>query len=953
MRNAIYKGAAMALAFVVAWTIVPAGSAADEPGIKVVGKVPLFDPPLRMYGTSRDLRSYKVQSASVAISPARRRLYQIVHTEKVGPAVQSVDLDSFRSKGEATGLPTYSPVTASQEPSAEHMHAIDEEGGRLFVAVQSTATNYPMFDHAVMVFDLDRLDHGRDGAVVGLIRIPSDMASLNTGVIKGMKFHRNADGAEKLLVWFLRTPGPWMLTQWDVPRAIEAAREGTRQGYGDWLYSLTNCRGETIKLTTGIPIIVSKHGPYIYTVCHLGTAYITLQPALYGRTLGVIRIALGPGGIPLPNGEEVFSGPPDALAALADPETDRISIVTEVTAGGAGTGQTLWTFDGRASRFVGAVGMSLGLVGINAAYGIDPGTGRVYAVIPNQSVQKRAGSNDYFSATGGLLLVDARLTPTPQALAFPEFARPSQARIWVDPATPSRPARLVFRRALSDEGEGVEPDCQVPYPASWRGYNPPQVCEQDEPFYTVLEDNVPVAEGVAFRDQDRFTVNVPEQPGVTDASFEGTGGAYAARVRFVGGLRENAASLCTPDERELTVGWSREAELTTVNARAKAVGLAIDSTTDADLDAPAQRCGNRTETQAEQFDEGFSANRPRVDTAVECSGDGKNDDRYELPNASSITADANCKQSEMLVTSAARTSVADLAKLGIEQAAGVKFGEATSKVTVTKQPDKGIVVRAEAVVRNIEIPMPDGTAPLRISSARAIVESWSNGRPTAQRRVTFERIICGVAGSSFTEGACFRSQDDPQFKSMVADVNRRLGGKIAIRIPDPDPDLLRGSDGGYIAGLQKTVADLVDDQLLNGDSSLEVPAIEIVRYADTDDSKVRQIIRLAGVRAATTYGIFLLPNGSGFPPDPEIVPPVIPEGPGAIVYRDVPVYRDGNSNNNGSGQGVYRGPKIFGLRARPLGETAKGAIVWLALCMPFYLAWRRQALVAVSGKESA
>ena len=180
-------------------------------------------------------------------------------------------------------------------------------------------------------------------------------------------------------------------------------------------------------------------------------------------------------------------------------------------------------------------------------------------------------------------------------------------------------------------------------------------------------------------------------------------------------------------------------------------------------------------------------------------------------------------------------------------------GGGYSKITMYRDPERGLISRVESVARGITLGIPGSvTLSASISEIRSVAESWSNGRPgkdgvsRSSRTVT----ISGFVGPGGTR--C--DQCDPQ--AVIDALNTAFVGRAYFRQGLHDERLYDGSEGGAQTAVQKSDAQRESDNTLTGDARSEVPALEMIIYNDTPPwGRGRQIYQFAGVKTASTYNI--------------------------------------------------------------------------------------------------
>lgn len=954
------------------------GGAALQPRLK--GKLPVMGPPDRSRG-GRDWHT--AADHQIFLDPVQRRGYQFFLISNTSDGafafVQGFDADSLLPVGSARLHANRAVVLVTRvgKDREDYLHAQDEQRGVIYVAVRYDAGQGPR--QAVMVVDLRRIGSGGRGQqATPVFLLPANATDPGTEIVGLTLVKASPDDLGKLLVLY----GPrqrvgFTLQRWDL-----ATAQRTPNGFAvEWgaTGNLRACTG-----TTAIPgpLMYSAKRNTVYGVCSLSTS-LTDQ----GQFVPAVFRVTDPESAD--SRQEVFVGPRKNVGRiLPDPAGERLFL------GVNDGGETVWGFDGPKGRFVGIAGIG---PAENRALGIDPANGRVYALTPNQQA-----SPDVV-LPGGLFAVDGRLTPVPQALRYPEFHGVTQGlSIRVLSATEGKPALVFARRAMQWEADGqntCDPNVgrqqcdnvginhEPEYPGTGH-----RVIVPDDLYWMVIEDPVLVTRQPVPDDLDRLTVDVPEQPGVTDASFEGVGSAYAFRARLIGGLLPYSEGQCVPDDREIVLGTVQEARLTTFEAAARVSGIAFNEALAQDLVEPATRCdrlpgsnegGTRIfpQTNNDNVERQYAGGQKAADARLsepsrearaarpaECTDDGEAAGGPVSFAGGKASGKATCRRSQETVRAEANMRWSQPAALGSYDLGTISVASAESAVTASRQPGAGVVIEASAVVRGVEIPLGTATAELmksapagartnldaiRISVARSEARVWSNGRPSAGSRATLRRAVCGVSGPGLPEGPGTCATDDAQLRALVDRINVVLNESRSgwrVYLPEPDPDLARGSRLGYVSGIQKPAPDRVDDQLINGDFSYEVPALDIRRIADSPQYRRRQIYSLAAVRASATYGLSLLAEGrplvddgslddvGALPFDPSSpTTAVLSTGIGADDFRAGPGARPLVAIE-------ALGNRIFGLLTRPVKETGLASAVWLLLALPFFLAWRRGAL---------
>lgn len=1005
--------------------------------VEVVGKLPILYPG-GYPGPHVRSETAAIQDVALVVNPARRRAYELFHLDAPSrTAIRAFDLDTLRPLGpDGPGAPGYGEVLGLPQrvegTVGDFVYALDDPGGRLFLLGQERDRQT-----FVWAMDLARLDRGGDFAT--RFDLPAETLADPAApkAYDSISYYTDRrTGAGKLLLLYGGTygspvPGP-EIVRWDAGTGAQEWRYRPPGGNCPLIGHMTSGHTQATKPA----FWRSTFGDFLYLLCQDGNGESS-EPRVR-----IVRVPLDPEAGDRPfdptlRAPEQFQGPSDGgfLESLADPRTDRVIIVTLNCSKGA----TLWVFDGRAGALAGGAGfLPEGCGALSYALGIDPSSGRAYALASDYPVGRGARvGDDIFTLRGGLFLLDPRLTPINQALQFPEMAYPSRGRVGVDPGGDGRPARVFMRRA----GQGSPHDCwRYPYGHVVSDRTPEGGCPPDH-FYTVLGDHFPIPRQPLPSDQDVNTQAVVEREGVTGRTFEASGSAWGVRVRLVGGLRsvqarqrdelingvlkyEGALPLfpdggptrqkdryvepaCWGNDREAGLARVQSAIVSEREATVIARPLEADPSSREDLRSPAARCrplitprdlptGHRIDNPDYAAIDSVTDARWTVEDAS-CSGDAEDvarvDSVLELPNGGrpvkvpagplhDMEARASCEQS-------AHTADAE-ARGGPAQVSGVVVvGETFADVRVEPLEGGGERVVAVAEVRDIRI------GDVFIDVARATAVSRAAGRP-GTARTEFVRELCGVHVPGLDPTTCYSDADaacdvdvpalPPETEGLPAQmreqlqgmrnslaaeqaarcadplawivdkINQRLRSDVEIFLRRPDPVLAAGTPKGYLAAIQKEETQTVNDTLILRDFAREVPALEITTYRDSNVFGTgRQIILLAGVRAATSYGTYclppLVPSGEacveGAPADAAPTPrrsePVGGGTPralaGPIGGRPEPAYLE--VPNDQAPQPPLARVRSLLVRSMREGLLTTGA--WFVIGLPFYLATRRMS----------
>jgi hypothetical protein len=1022
--------------------------------VEKVGQIPVLYPggyPGPNFTTS----SESVTKVAIVLNPTRRRAYELFKltspTKRL--AIRAFDLDTFKPLGPGrVGTPGYgeipgSPTTAQPQgiDAAEWVYALDDAGGHLFVPIESGG---------IVRIDLAALDRGaKDFAFQGP---PAAVRSL-------FYYTDLRSGKGKLLA-----AGPSVIWRADALSLQEEWVEG---------HPTIQCPSFYAKRAWP-PIWRSSVGNYLYMVCTGDTNANAFQPRL-------VRIGVDPAQNDKPNLAETraFPGPTDGnlQVALADPATDRVSMVTH----DPNKGFSVWVLDARGEALAGTAAFLPQDSGNLAwSYGLDQTSGRLYTFAQDYVTSSTSQSKPS-PRHGGLFLFDNRLTPISQGLQFPEFAYPSLGRIQVDPLLKGE-RRIVVRRGSIDYNHRCfkYPSLRLEDDYTSRGGCPP------DHFFTVYADRIPIPRQPVPADLDINTQGVQEAEGKTERTFEASGGAYGIRARLVGGMRgatahdianpnnqlyydgakadvinlgglgetnhlhqpgRFVAPACWATDREAVSARVEDAIVSQHEATASAWPLQADPSTQEDQRAPASRCRpmitpyqlpppNIAKSQDLETTEVPTPPYERADRRVgsewtlkeaSCSGDdqqsagvrslrtiptevdeevqGQEISAFKDQNPAEVALPAShpgfAAQSSCYHEYDAADAGAYASPVTVGVAGEVSVGESTATVNITRLDKGGVKVVSYAEAKGIRI------GDVYIEAVRTLATSVAKGRQGGAL-TSFSRTICGVSFGAGEPSPCYTATKDPSclareatkpkavqdlgsvhqeaqvlihtptkvcadpLRGIIDQINTRLAGTPESRfllfgsaeviLRDPEPSLAKGTPGGYIAGIQKREAQVINDSLILRDFTREIPGLEITTYRDSNKYGVaRQVIQLAGVRATTSYGTLCLPplvpqageckQGPDLSDDSDAFGGVIPEPPApgpVLLPTDSPT---GNEPAALGPTGLPTAPpappvpstpigKARAFLVRSFGEGIFGTGVWLALGLPVYLGTRRFTL---------
>ena len=652
----------------------------------------------------------------------------------------------------------------------------------------------------------------------------------------------------------------------DSPQSIVTLhRWDAGTGREEWTARLDACRtgrsfGNTTRWSTGLAVHAKDDGSREAVIGCVGRG-------LLGE---VWRLGLAPTGTVA--SQTLIGQVATASDFLMDPAGQRAHAITS-----SGVGQSIVAVDLQRRGVVGSVNLSFDFEtqstpqGVGA--GIDPLTGRLYALAA-PSVQPTTGKSN----PGGIIVVDGRRAPLPQGFAFTDMAKASLDMVAVAPARGERPA-LVF------------------------------VHRQGEPYYRVFADRLPVQTDPPLVEADRFTVDAPEQDGMTQASFSGSGNGYGLRTILLGGTNAipdpvtaiRGESLtkdmltgfgtspgCGETNREIVFATVKTGtSLSDTGSTADAAAATADPRTIQDLEQPIASCSpalaprttfGRSRTSPDDVPQQHAGQSPFRDTKV--PGRNENVDQFVGPSfpfspavclppdrptdesphegdqayegvkpPGGWTARVECPTEQEKVNARAASAGASIGDVSI--------AKASNETVIERKPGEGAFVKVTSDVRGFAV-----GADLSIDRIIAVATSAAGGRPKSAT-TSFTTKLCGVSVAAISVEQCF----DPRaadMKSVMAAVNSALSQRqMELRLPEPDADLRKGTPGGALAAISKDRFASQGDRLFNNDFSAAVPAIEILRLHDSTQGRGRQILQLAGVQASSSYNISLVPTGTG------------------------------------------------------------------------------------------
>lgn len=812
--------------------------------LEVVEELPAFE----------SLEAFE-QNGFLVLDPSSRRGYQFFRVGSSGgtstgydpgspgsTVVWSFDLDTLAPIRRAVIAGFVPAKVGSDLALGGLVHDVDESSHRLFIAGyrQSGLRS----EVAVAVIDEDEFGNGGQ-EFVSFLPIPAlHQAQLIGSHPFGLTFFES-DGVGKLLVLFSldnrqRTQGienykqayQHSLAQWDA-----------ETGAADWTQPVRLSPCERL------PLIVTDSTWTTQLEILRTPSAILLACRTSAGLSQVLRIALVNGE---PGAQTTFPVPSSHGNVIADQVGQRLLIM--MISGGV----TWWVFDARTLSMVGSMGAAAAY-GVPVANGLDPVSGRLYSLVPDHVTF--AGE----PVEGGLLLSDTRLTPAPQFRnPRSDLDYPGQYAITVDPAVEGRSRRVFVRRGSFNWGQGPS------YPGTV--YDRAQPSEN---HWLVVRDTLPIAEQPPFGAVDQNTIDAPLKPGETDATFDGSVSGFGFRSLLIAGVNatvnqslgadelEVTRSDCYSRDREVAIGVVDSTSLSSLVTRASSSALFADSSTMEDLARPTSRCWPETlrlglpSELSGAADNAIGESPLRVDWdrdhyTAGCVGDEVSSANRDEP-LRSYTAKASCNQELSELEASASGTVAPSAQ------APVSVAHATSSVTARVDPARGLVTTVESIAKGIEI-----VGLGRIGLVAAEAETWARGRPGTAgsnavdgNRVALKRTICGVEFPNYSNEGCLTEAQQAQF---IVALNSLFGRSGEAKLRQPDPNLARGSNGGYLSSIQRRPEESFSDRIINRDSSAAVPALEFTFYRTDSPTKGagRQLVQLAAVQASSAFGIYCL-----------------------------------------------------------------------------------------------
>lgn len=576
-------------------------------------------------------------------------------------------------------------------------------------------------------------------------------------------------------------------------------------------------------------------------------------------------------------------GAPSAMAFA--PATDRMMLGV-----GFGTQNGVLVFDGRAEAFIGLVPGDIGTMGVNEE------TGRLYAC----------------ANAVGLQVADAGIAvPVPLGEQFTEIGcHYAGAPVIVDPER-----RLVYVYAQDSQGK-----------LFWR-----IVRDNSAPYRVSPPDN-----------PDIDTVDVAERPGVTTSSFAAAGAAYGTRLIMVGGPRGWFENVATPAPYQVLLGVSEGLYEATTSSPTGPISqdppnvvhanreVWLGRVSKANLDDNSATATGTGADRNDNIDSDLAAiSNPNV-AGQNPNGGGPKltwPEQYYEKSCLSFggTTDKPKETGEGLVLECelGKRVLADAKSPRQTVSIGgyVTVGDSTSTVTLTRDAKLGALSTIVSEAHHVVI---GGVA--FINDIKVTAKTWAKGR-RGTAGSSYEREFSGVRVVGSDGKPVFEcgtpDQCDPA--GVVAQINRALGNRMRVRLPQPDR-VLRGSPGGAKAVIQRDQWQHLEQQTLNNQQvdDTTLPGVEVEAVMD-NFSQSRLLVQLAGVYAESTYNISREPRPGE---DPQ-------EGGDDVVT--IPDTGNGGSGSTG-GDGDDDGDETV-TTANPPGTTTQTFIEKVRSGMRWAFGW--------------
>lgn len=566
-------------------------------------------------------------------------------------------------------------------------------------------------------------------------------------------------------------------------------------------------------------------------------------------------------------------------------------------------GTTVYVFDAQALSYTGAI--SAGSNALSSS-GFDPVSGRFYALS--------------IDAATGLVLADVRPTPASQGASIREFTKGPKGgqpgldtNIAVDPPT----GRVFMKYSTGD--------------------------------FVVARDNLLRYVPLPPPDPDDATVDIPEAPGKTSASYGAATQGFGARARQLGGVSgvvinvgfENTLWPAGPGTREYRGAYVNRQQITNDEAVSSVVAADVDdANSDGDLrktrTVPPPPPGEVPQQLRDPISEGAGEVREQAPVPEYLA-----QWPYHPASCADFGSTPSSAQAEGAEVSCSSEHHEAAAKAVERRATGSTFVVSDSSIDARSRldPVKGAYASVTATSRGVSV-----LSQLEIGEVSVVAKAWAKGRP-------------GTAGGEFTRtlrNVKLQGQllctDNCDTARVAQQINERLGAFLRVDFPAPDPTYLNGTKRGYQAVVRRSPAEHLSEVLAHEQplERQEVPGM-VVSFVQDGFKPSRVILELAAAGVEARYGISAIDGGV----DDDTIDPGIAldlgatgEGPLFGLNPDsvANVPRGGLTPlDNG-------GPRGFVGSARRiiwngLGLAADLLPVWAVLLVPVYLSARRWLLL--------
>lgn len=553
------------------------------------------------------------------------------------------------------------------------------------------------------------------------------------------------------------------------------------------------------------------------------------------------------------------------------------------TFGGTAPGISVLVYSGTKSVFLGRASVGGPSDANGISFGIDTGTGRLYAV-----------------GADGLTIIDGRRTPVAPGVRYPEFGGKTNyvtLPVIAPDAVYSHPRLLVgFTTA-------------TPFPGC-------AACAEHD--LTVFVDALPVTVDPpdSVVDNNTFSGTIP--PGATiAATYGGTARGYGIHSDMVSGpfgaITDSVGSIpvALPFQRaapDLMAASVDQVVLQNGSAQASATALtdangstAYNTQQCSDLSSP-QSCtptlgqvpgsssaGRATGPTGQQWPfPSATCSQPGSDTLRTGSSDGFYTTSYQSqpsapPQAGQAVAPGSTTNGgaharvDCAATQPSNGSAYGESRVGAlhqpEGGATIDLGAATVTASVQPPTDaSGVMTSVVSAARGIHIDLGGGNG-IDIGEISQTASTHANGQKggaAGKRDVVLGDVSYTLNGTRtfLCKGTCTTA-----VTTVAEQLNTAFPTVIHVVAPDAAP-IMAGSPGGYEAAVQANSAEQFGDQGFNSMSAEEaslLPALRMVLYyvQDGQPNLSREVVDFAGVEADTQMGLQVFPADDG-----SIAPPV-------------------------------------------------------------------------------